>query len=59
MDPVTNPFSPGAGAPPPELVGRQEILERAVFWLDRLTQGRSAESIVLSGIGALSQEPVR
>ena len=59
MDPVTNPFSPGAGAPPPELVGRQEILERAVSWLDRLKQGRPAESIVLSGIGALSQEPVR
>jgi len=25
MDPVTNPYSPGAGTPPPELAGRDEI----------------------------------
>ena len=28
MDPIKNPFSPGAGAPPPELVGRDPLLER-------------------------------
>jgi hypothetical protein len=27
MDPIKNPFSPGAGSPPPELVGRDPILE--------------------------------
>ena len=26
MNPITNPFSPGAGAPPPELVGRDGLL---------------------------------
>ncbi len=26
MDPIENPFSPGAGTPPPELVGRESIL---------------------------------
>ena len=29
MDPIKNPFSPGAGSPPPELVGREGILEQA------------------------------
>jgi hypothetical protein len=29
MDPVKNPFSPGAGSPPPELVGRNSILDMA------------------------------
>ena len=29
MDPIKNPFSPGAGYPPPELVGRDPILEQA------------------------------
>ncbi|HEV2429303.1 MAG TPA: ATP-binding protein [Thermoplasmata archaeon] len=50
MDPVTNPFSPGAGAPPPELVGRQEILERARVLLARVIQGRSAKSILMTGL---------
>ncbi len=50
MDPVTNPFSPGAGAPPPELVGRQDVLERAEILLQRVKQGRSAKSILLTGL---------
>ena len=29
MDQIKNPFSPGAGSPPPELVGRDEILKKA------------------------------
>ncbi len=29
MDVIQNPFSPGAGAPPPELVGRDPILHEA------------------------------
>jgi AAA ATPase domain len=50
LDPVTNPFSPGAGAPPPELVGREETLERAEILLQRVKQGRSAKSILLTGL---------
>lgn len=50
MDPVTNPFSPGAGAPPPELVGRQETLERARVLLARVIQGRSAKSLLMTGL---------
>jgi len=29
MNPVTNPFAPGAGNQPPELAGRQNILDKA------------------------------
>jgi GTPase SAR1 family protein len=50
VDPITNPFSPGAGAPPPELVGRQDTLERADILLHRVKQGRSAKSILLTGL---------
>ena len=31
MDPIKNPFSPGAGAPPPELVGRDQILQAGPY----------------------------
>jgi len=31
MDRIKNPFSPRAGAPPPELVGRDPILEEAAI----------------------------
>ena len=30
MNPLKNPFSAGAGAPPPELVGRDAVLKQAV-----------------------------
>lgn len=29
MDPVRNPFAPGAGSRPPELAGRETILDDA------------------------------
>ena len=42
MDKIKNPFSPGAGSPPPELVGRDALLEQATVLLGRIKQGRSA-----------------
>jgi hypothetical protein len=36
MDPIKNPFSPGAGAPPPELVGRDDIFEQTRILLAQL-----------------------
>ena len=36
MDPIQNPFSPGAGSPPPELVGREGILDQARVLLGRV-----------------------
>ncbi len=50
MDPIANPFSPGAGSPPPELVGRAGILEEARVLLGRIKAGRPEKSILLTGL---------
>ena len=50
MDPIKNPFSPGAGSPPPELVGREDILEQTRILLGRVRQGRAEKSILLTGL---------
>lgn len=50
MDPITNPFSPGAGAPPPELVGRDPLLEQARILLGRVKQNRPEKSLLLTGL---------
>ncbi len=50
MDPIQNPYSPGAGSPPPELVGRDPILEQARILLGRTKQKRSEKSMLLTGL---------
>jgi len=50
MDPVLNPYSPGAGTPPPELAGRNEIRERARIATERIRKGRPARSILMIGL---------
>ncbi len=50
MDPIKNPFSPGAGAPPPELVGRDDVLDQARILLGRIKQRRAEKSILLTGL---------
>lgn len=50
MNETDNPFSPGAGTPPPELAGRREILDRAEVLLKRVQAGRAAKSILLTGL---------
>ncbi len=50
MDPIKNPFSPGAGSPPPELVGRDPILEQSRVLLGRIKVGRSEKSLLLTGL---------
>ncbi len=50
MDPIKNPFSPGAGSPPPELVGRDEILEQTRILLGRVRARRPEKSILLTGL---------
>jgi hypothetical protein len=50
MDPRLNPYSPGAGTPPPELAGRDQIIETAAIALDRIRAGRSARSLILYGL---------
>src|ERR1700735_4303939 len=50
MDPVRNPYSPNAGAPPPALVGRDGILEAFGIALRRSKAGRSQKSILPTGL---------
>ena len=50
MDPNANPFNPGAGTPPPELVGRDPILQQSDVTLEQLKRGRSERSLVLVGL---------
>ena len=50
MDPVRNPFAPGAGTPPPELSGRSELLARAHVALQRIGIGRSEKGLMLVGL---------
>lgn len=50
MDPIRNPYSPGAGAQPPELAGRQGILDAARIALGRTRQGRSSKSLLMVGL---------
>src|SRR5688572_6814039 len=50
MDPIKNPFSPGAGAPPPELVGRDPVLEQARILLGRVKERRPEKSLLLTGL---------
>lgn len=50
MDRIKNPFTPGAGSPPPELVGRENILEQANVLLGRIKEKRAEKSILLTGL---------
>lgn len=50
MDPRKNPYAPGAGAPPPELAGRDDLTERADIALDRIRARRHARSFVYYGL---------
>jgi hypothetical protein len=50
MDKIKNPFSPGAGSPPPELAGRDGILEQARVLLGRVRQKRPEKSILMTGL---------
>ena len=50
MDPILNPYAPGAGTPPPELAGRDEIRERVRVSIERRRAGRPSKDIVLVGL---------
>jgi len=50
MDPVTNPYAPGAGSQPPELAGRDEIIEKTRTTLARAQIGRTSKSFMLVGL---------
>lgn len=50
MDPVRNPFAPGAGSQPPELAGRDENISDAKIALQRVLLGRHARSQMMLGL---------
>ena len=50
MDPVRNPYAPGAGQRPPELAGRDRELEVFDVVLERVARNRPERSLVLTGL---------
>ncbi len=50
MDPVRNPYAPGAGQRPPELAGRDREIAQFEVVLERIARGRPERSMVLTGL---------
>lgn len=50
MDPVRNPFAPGAGTRPPELAGRDDLREEVRVAVERVRLGRPARSVLMVGL---------
>jgi hypothetical protein len=50
VDPVRNPFAPGAGQRPPELAGRDREVKAFDVVLERVARGRPERSLVLTGL---------
>jgi AAA ATPase domain len=50
MDPVRNPYAPGAGQRPPELAGRDREIGQFEVVLERIARGRPERSLVLTGL---------
>lgn len=50
MNPVDNPYTPGAGTPPPELAGRDIILKQAENAIARTKNGKAAKSLIMLGL---------
>ena len=50
MDPIRNPYAPGAGQRPPELAGRDDQLRAFAVVLERIARSKPERSIVLTGL---------
>jgi len=50
MDPIKNPYAPGAGTPPPELAGRNDLREKARIAFARVKAQRPTKSFLLIGL---------
>ena len=50
MDPIRNPYSPGAGSPPHALAGRDHLREQVRVAIARIRRGNSAKSILMVGL---------
>jgi hypothetical protein len=49
-DPVANPYAPGAGTPPPALVGRDQVIGAADVGLRRLKSARASQHMLITGL---------
>ena len=50
MNPITKPFAPGAGTAPPELAGRDELLQTIHIATERIRLGYPSKSMLLIGL---------
>lgn len=50
MDPRTNPYAPGAGTVPPELAGRDDIIEKTSIAIDRCRNGLASRGLFFFGL---------
>lgn len=50
MDPILNPYAPGAGTPPPELSGRNELRDKLKITIARILKDRPSKSMLLVGL---------
>jgi predicted transcriptional regulator len=50
MDPILNPYAPGAGTPPPELAGRDDLRDKVRIAIARLRRGLQAKSVLMVGL---------
>jgi hypothetical protein len=50
VDAIANPYAPGAGTPPPELAGRDELREQVRVAIERLRRGLPSKSILMVGL---------
>ena len=50
MDPVLNPYAPGAGTQPPELAGRDELRKTLRIAIERIRIGRASKSVLMVGL---------
>jgi hypothetical protein len=49
-DPVANPYAPGAGTPPPALVGRDDVIDTAEVGLRRIYMARTSQHLLITGL---------
>lgn len=50
MDPVANPFAPGAGTPPPELAGRDDLIATIRVVMERVRRSMPTKSVLMVGL---------
>ena len=58
MNPLENPFAPGAGVPPPELAGRDELLDSIHVAAERTRRRLAARSVLLLGLRGVGKTVV-